>query len=399
MRCGVLHRWLVVPLAAAVLYGGPSALASDATVTAPAPRPPALGAPVPLGPGPDPVVGRPVPPPPAASGQPVIPAGEKASHLALLLPLESRVFRRHAEAVRNGFQAAAKVQGGALLPVRVYALADDPQQAVAVYIKALEAGARVVVGPLTRNAASAVAESAAVIVPTLLLNVPDGRPDARADTYVFSLQIEAEARQVAMRAVQQGYRRALVVTDDTPLLKRVHQAFVEAFTGLGGAQAVAYAFSPDPSELARIKLGVETGTVDMAFLALDFARARLTRPYLGSLPIFATSLVHTGDAGTLAAYDLSDVRFLDMPWLLLPDHPAVMSYARPGFGGDVEFDRFYALGIDSFRIAMSLVTGNTAAEIDGVTGRLSLGRDHYYVRTLTAAQFADGKVTAVRERP
>ena len=46
MRCGVLHRLLVVTFAAAILYGGGYALASEA-VTAPAKSPPPLDAPVP----------------------------------------------------------------------------------------------------------------------------------------------------------------------------------------------------------------------------------------------------------------------------------------------------------------------------------------------------------------
>jgi len=387
-------------LAAAVLYGCTSALASEDAVTAPAPPPPALDAPVPLGPGPDPRIGRPVPPRPDSPERPPLSAAEKTPHVALLLPLGSQAFRRHAEAVRDGFQAAARVQGGAGLPVRVYALGDDPQQAVEHYIRALEAGARVAVGPLTRSAVSAIADSATALVPTLLLNVPERRPGAPGDNlYVFSLQIEAEARQVAQIAYHEGYRKAIVVADDSPLLRRVRQAFVDRFTGLGGAEIAAHTFTPDPSGLARIKQAVDAGAADVAFLALDFRRARLARPYLGALPIFATSLVHAGDAGTLAGFDLAGVRFLDMPWLLQPDHPAVMSYARRGFQVDIELNRFYAFGIDAFRIALTLLGGTAGAEIDGVTGRLTLGPDRRFVRGLTAAQFTDGKVTAMRPRP
>jgi hypothetical protein len=34
-----------------------------------------------------------------------------------------------------------------------------------------------------------------------------------------------------------------------------------------------------------------------------------------------------------------------------------------------------------------------------VTGRLTLGRDLQFTRALTAAQFNDGKLTVLRERP
>ena len=168
----------------------------------------------------------------------------------------------------------------------------------------------------------------------------------------------------------------------------------------GGAHVVAYTFTSDPEGLSRIKRAVDTGTVDLAFLALDVSRARLARPYLGALPIYATSQVFPGDAGPLAGFDLAGVRFLDMPWLLQPDHPAVMIYARPDFGESIEIGRFYALGIDAFRIAQMLIAGRTDTELDGVTGRLTLGRDRQFVRSLTAAQFTGGKlIVPSRERP
>ena len=319
-------------------------------------------------------------------------------HIALLLPLESKAFVRHAEAVRDGFLAAAKVQGGGM-PVRTYAVGDDPEQAVNAYIRAINAGARVVVGPLTRNGVTAVMNSAAAVVPTLALNVPDGAAAAPSEVYMLSLQLEAEARQVAQLAYQDGYRKVITVYDDTPLLRRMHQAFVEEFTRLGGAHAGAHAFTPVPEGLTRIKRAADTGGVDAGFLALDLARARLARPYLGALPIYATSQVHPGTTGLLAGFDLAGVRFLDMPWLLQPENPTVIAYPRPAFRDAVELDRFYALGIDAFRVTMTLLSGKAGAALDGVTGRLTLGNDRQFYRGLTAAQFTDGKLTVRANEP
>ena len=325
-------------------------------------------------------------------------AADGVPHIALLLPLASMSFGKHAEAVRDGFLAAARAQRGTALPVRPYALGDDPEQTVDVYIKALAANAQVVVGPLTRNGVTAVMGSAATMVPTLALNVPEGSSVPPPEIYMLSLQIEAEARQVAQLAWQDGLRNAATVNGDTPLLRRIHQAFVEEFTRLGGMHGTAYTFTSDPEGLSRIKLAVEAGTADMVFLALDFARARLARPYFGTLPIYATSQVHPGNADPLAGFDLAGVRFLDMPWLLQPDHPAVMIYPRPAVSSALELDRFYALGIDAYRIALTLLAGKAESGLDGVTGRLTLGRDQQFVRGLTIAQFADGKLVVVNPR-
>jgi len=325
-------------------------------------------------------------------------AADGVPHIALLLPLASKSFGKHAEAVRDGFLAAARAQRGTALPVRPYAVGDDPEQTVDVYIKALAANAQVVVGPLTRNGVTAVMGSAATMVPTLALNVPEGASVPPPEIYMLSLQIEAEARQVAQLAWQDGLRNAATVNGDTPLLRRIHQAFVEEFTRLGGMHGTAYTFTSDPEGLSRIKLAVEAGTADMVFLALDFARARLARPYFGTLPIYATSQVHPGNADPLAGFDLAGVRFLDMPWLLQPDHPAVMIYPRPAVSSALELDRFYALGIDAYRIALTLLAGKAESGLDGVTGRLTLGRDQQFVRGLTIAQFADGKLVVVTPR-
>ncbi len=423
MRCAVIHRLLWVPLGAAVLYGGTLALATELEGTAPAPPPPALDAPValpaPSGFAPEPSTAFPsapgstaVPSQPAPSATPPRqapyvelpppPAGVVTSHIALLLPLDSLAFAKHAEAVKNGFFAAAQIKGSTPLPVRVYATGDDPRQVTESYLRAVSAGARVIVGPLTRNGVTAIAESAIVMVPTLALNVPEGRIDPMPDLYTLSLQIEAEARQVAQLAWQDGRRNALTVMGDTPLLRRIHQAFVEEFIRLGGKHLAAYPYTTDPEALQRIKLAadaaIEAEIADMAFLALDVTRARLLRGYLSTLPLYATSQVHPGAAGLLASYDLAGVRFLDMPWVLQPENPLVMTYPRPDYRDAVDLDRFHALGIDAFRIAEVLVTGRGSINLEGVTGRLTLGADRHFVRGLTSAQFRDGQLI-VRERP
>jgi len=377
-------------------------LASEAAAASSASPAPALQAPAPAAPLAPSI-------PSAAASRPAdnaVPSPETAApsakpdetpHIALLLPLSSAAFKRHAEAVQSGFLAAAKVAGGTPLPVRTYAVGDDAKRTVETYIKALGAGARVVVGPLTRNGVTAIAESATALVPTLALNAPETTNPSMRDIYLLNLQVEAEARQVAQLAWQDGYRRAVTINGDSPFLKRIHQAFVEEFTRLGGVHAAEYPYSADQSVLQRMKQSVAAASADMAFLALDVPRARLVRPYLGALPLYATSQVYPGNAGPLAGFDLAGVRFLDMPWLLQPDHAAVMAYPRPDYRDAIELERFYALGIDAFRVVQAILAGKTSAALDGVTGKLTLSPDHNFIRGLTAAQFTDGKLV-VRER-
>jgi hypothetical protein len=95
--------------------------------------------------------------------------------------------------------------------------------------------------------------------------------------------------------------------------------------------------------------------------------------------VFATSLVNGGNpkvspSAAALAHDLEGVRFVDMPWLLQPDHPAVMIYAKPDLALSPDGARLYALGIDAYRVATAWSNGETKFDIDGVTGRLRLDR-------------------------
>jgi outer membrane PBP1 activator LpoA protein len=330
---------------------------------------------------------------PAAAPRPK--AGEPAAHIALLLPVKSPVFARAAEAVRNGFLAAAKVQGRAAPPIRVYAVSEEPQHVLAGYQDALAAGARVVVGPITRDAVTAVATSAMVMVPTLALNSTEAGTPVTPLLYTLSLNVEAEARQVAELAWQDGRRSAFVIAGGDALARRTQQAFAETFTRRGGTIAADYAYSPRLPELNRLQQASGLGVADMVLLALDQRQARSVRPYLGRLPLYATSQINPGADGPAATLDLGGIKFVDMPWLLQPDHAAVMVYPRPEPQDAPELSRLYALGIDAYRIAQELLAGRTGITVDGVSGRLVLEADQQFSRTLAVAEIVDGKVVVV----
>ena len=149
----------------------------------------------------------------------------RESHIALLLPLNSPSFGRHADAVRQGFAAAARIAGKAAPPLRVYPVNEDALNVLTVYEQALESGARIVIGPLTRAGVAALAASSLVSVPTLALNSLEPGSPQPVRLYTFSLNVEQEARQIARFALGEGRRKAFVIADDTPLGRRMRQAF------------------------------------------------------------------------------------------------------------------------------------------------------------------------------
>jgi len=297
-------------------------------------------------------------------------APEGAVQLALLLPLASPDFARQAEAVRLGFMAAHK-HSGEKLTIGIIATDASSENILAGYDKAAKLGARLIIGPMTRSGVSALAASKLVSVPTLGLNLPEDKTALPPRLYTFGLALEAEAQAVARSAFAEFFKSAILVSAKSPLAQRSRDAFAEAWRRLGGTIREAYEFGPQ-TDLAALRETLSTAPVDMIFLAGDGEQARAVRPYLNNnIAVFATSQVNSGRNDPLANIDLNGIRFVEMPWLVQPDHPAVMVYARPE-GMAAELERFYALGIDAFRVAAALLETPRRLSLDGVTGRLTL---------------------------
>lgn len=324
----------------------------------------------------------------AAAGP--LPPAIKTPHVALLLPLNSGAFGRAAEAVKQGFMAAATVEAGAL-PVKVYPTGDQADDIVSIYGQATQAGARIVVGPLTKNGVTALAASKQVSIPTLALNLPEAGTELPEQLYLLALAAEVEARQIAQTAFGAGRKTAIVIASGSALSKRMQLAFAAEWSNLGGAIPAQLSFSGANADTVRDAL--RKHSADMLFLAMDGQDARLLRPYLNpEWPVYATSQIYAGKNTPQKYYDLNGIQFVDMPWLLQPDHLAVMVYPRPQPPLAADLERLYALGIDAWRLALLLQTAAGGPfSLDGVTGQLSLARSRQISREGVPAVFRDGE--------
>ena len=307
------------------------------------------------------------------------------AHIALLLPLQSRDYGRAAEAVRAGFEAAAGFQANNNLRVKVYALDNEGDALLAGVKEATLAGARCVVGGLTRDGAAAIAASSAINVPTLTLNQVERAQIPAAPFYTLSLSLDNEARQVARLIASQGRRRVALLTGPSPLSKRIREAFEQEWSRLGGEFATKVDIGRDAAQYPRLRAALQGA--DAIFIAAESALIRQVRPYIiGSAPTFATSQVYDGKSAPGVNVDLQDIRFVDMPWMVEPSHPAVVVYPRSARPLSADLDRLYALGIDAYRLANVLATKDAAQmpPLDGVTGRITLADGHQFQRELSS---------------
>lgn len=383
-------RWFLIATLYVSIFGCATEPVSEPEAAAPAP---VTQAPVAPAAPQQPQVSA-IPAAPAVAVAPVAPAEPVVPHIALLLPLKSPSFAKAAEAVQQGFLAAAEVGKTAKsLPVRVYPFSDEGSEIVAQYHKAVSTGAVAVAGPLTRNGVATLAADPNLPVPTLALNMIEG---VRNDhLFFFGLPTEAEARQSAQRATAAGLLSATIVSTNTPLSKRLAQAFADEWQRSGGIIQSEIVYTGDPSALKELP----TDPGNSVFLAAEADKARLIRPYINSaLPVYATSQVFIGNTHTLTNYDISDVRFVDMPWMLQPDHPAVMIYPRSATPLSPDMERLYALGIDAFRIlqVVSAHSETTALPLDGVTGKITL-YGHTFQRESVLAMMKQGQGIPVKQ--
>ena len=324
--------------------------------------------------------------------------------MGVLLPLGSAAFGAAAESVKRGFETAARLQTEAGFDITIYATTEEPSNVLAGYQQALAQAPGLIVGPLTRNGVSALAQRMQPGTPVLALNVPENDGPLPADFYAFSLQVEAEGRQVAQMVFADGRRSALVLADEHALNRRIQRAFVDEFTRQGGRIVAQFAYRNNAADLLALRNAATSGQCDAVFVALDATRTRAVRGYVdGPAQAYATSQILQGEPDRLRDAELNGIRFVGMPWLLQPDHPAVMVYAgsRPSKPAANDLERLHAFGIDAYRLAAALMTGADLARdpLDGVTGRIALGRDRHFVRELTPAQFIDGRALPVASRP
>lgn len=301
---------------------------------------------------------------------------------------------------------AAHHSAGAAFAVQVVESDESPAQVIAALQSARERGVRLVVGPLTRAAVNAVIEGTD-LPPTLLLNVPDKAAAAPASVLAFGLLIEDEANLIVRAALRglpagataaapasaAGARRHVIVVGQGALARRAGAAFLTALRDVNEPVITLDYAQHGASGVAREITRAPTTSI---FLALDVNEAVQVRTRVPiDVPLYATSHLNPVAGGALAVVnDLEGVHFVDMPWLVEPDRPAVKLYRRPASAYNTELHRLYALGIDAYRIAVEWLNGRTRFEVDGVTGWLRVDRERgaRVERTPVLAVFRDGRV-------
>lgn len=334
------------------------------------------------------------------------------AQVAVLLPLSGQ-YADQALALRNGVLAAYYRQRWSGTPpqLRFYDTGATDTGMRRYYNQAVKDGAGWVIGPLTKAAVADLAHSGPITVPVLALNQIEGPAPGRF--YQFALAPEDEARQAAERASLDGHIHALAMVPAGDWGTRLLQAFTLRFQELGGdvVGAEHYPVNGDFAALVTHLLTPADGSArpDMLFMVAFPAQARQILAQMnsvpaGALPVYATSHVYNGRAGSFDTSGLDGVIFCDIPWMLSPDSLSSSEYTRSARLWPESMQknpRLYALGIDAYNLIPYLgQLGDTAASgYPGESGKLYLDSSQHLHRQLTWARYSGNAALPIDSTP
>ncbi|MBI2802572.1 MAG: penicillin-binding protein activator [Gammaproteobacteria bacterium] len=362
-------------------------------------------------------------------------AAKLSKKIALLLPFNGEL-AAFARAIRDGFIAMRFAAHDQDLTITTYpAFGADVRN---VYAQAVADGADMIVGPLDKLGVESLHGVTERKVPILALNVATQTtppaadvPAGARDFIQFALRPEDEAQDLADRAWGEGRRRMATIVPNTDLGTRAQKTFSDQWQRRGGVVAGAATYNSSvASYQAAIKQTFSLADSESRANAL---RKLLQRPitfvaqsrpdldaimlvaqpedgrqilpqfrYYGvdNLPIYATSQLFSGTVSPRADQDLDGVMLGCMPWIIgIEDRELRRLIAGRWTRSGRDLDRFYAFGIDAYRLVKLLpqMRVDPSLNATGATGRLSLDRTGTIHRTLTWAKFSQGVPRPLRD--
>jgi len=320
-----------------------------------------------------------------------------------------------AKSLRQAAELAISDLDGVKIDLRVYNTGGSPAQAAEAATKAVDAGAKIILGPVFAEAANA-AGLAVANRGVSVLSFSNNTDIAGGNVFVLGPTFPNTANRLVSYAAAQGKRRILVVNDQTTAGEIGARAITAAISRSGASNAgqISYPFSQqDVTNVApQIAAQVQGGGVDALFLTADTA---------GALPLLAQLLPQQGvdPAQTkfigLTRWDIPPATLalpgLQGGWFALPD-PNLNSRFRAryqtAFGAaphpiaGLAYDGIAAIGalVKSGRSdALSRAALTQPAGFVGVNGIFRLRSDGSNERGLAVAEIRNNQVVVIDPAP
>lgn len=347
--------------------------------------------------------------PPLKAGAPI--------PVALLVPggssLESDNFI--ATSLENAARMAIADLGGVQIDLRVYNTQGSPAAAGAMATKAVDDGAKIILGPfyaLEANAAGLAVANRGVNV----LSFSNNTDVAGGNVFLLGQTFDATARRLAGFAVGKGLSRIMIVHDPDPVGQVGMAAIQRAVTGAGGSVSAVGTYEFSQNGIVQAVPGIVASAKSSGANAIF-----LTAISDASLPLLSQLLMENGlnPSSTqfigLARWDIPAAT-LALPgvqgaWFALPDpttnqifqsrYQAAYGATPPIYAG-FAYDGIAAIGAiakQSAGAALDAASLTQSAGFAGVGGVFRLRSDGTADRGLAVAQIQNGQVVIIDSAP
>ena len=337
--------------------------------------------------------------------------------VALLVPSGSG--QATDDLIATGLENAARLAiadlGGVQIDLRVYPTGANPDTAAAQAVKAVDEGAKIILGPfyaLEANKAGAAVAGRGVDV----LTFSNNPAIAGGNVFILGQTFDSTAGRLASYAVSKGLTRIMVISDQNPAGEAGKAAIQTAVTAAGGAVAAVgtYEFSQNGivQAVSAIAASAKSSNAQAVFFTADTG---------GALPLLTQLLMENGvkPASTqyigLTRWDIPTAN-LTQPgvqggWFTLPDPGLAQQFltryqaangAAPHATAGLAYDGIAAIGALVKQGGAGALTANGLTQgagfvgVNGIFRFLSSGVNQ---RGLAVAQIVNQQVTIVDPAP
>ena len=348
--------------------------------------------------------------------------------IALAMPLHGKL-GKVGQAVVDGFMAAyyeSQADSKVMPYIKVYDTTEISNLDT-LYLQASADQMEIVIGPIDKDRVIELSQKDALTIPTLALNyIPIGSDNSITDNLVqFGLAVEDEASQLAVRSIEAGHKRILILHQDQPWAIRAAQYFSSSLVELGGeiAGQVSFSGAGDHSKTITQALLINQSherektlktplagsgntvkfeprrrqDVDAIVLFSLPTDGRQIIPtlafhYAADLPVYASHHIYQGPTDTSRDRDLEKVIFTELPWLI--EQPNIQQKISQKWPDRERYTRLFAIGVDAYRLFPRLEELQLFANsrVNGVTGILQMNSLGRIVTQSSWGQFRAGKV-------
>ena len=320
-----------------------------------------------------------------------------------------------AQNLENAARLAMADLSGVQIDLRVYNTQGSPDQAAAMAVKAVNEGAKVILGPffaLEANAAGAAVAPSGINV-LAFSNNPDV---AGGNVFILGQTFETTARRLASYAVSQGRDRIMIIHDPDPAGQIGKAAIQSAVAASGGTVAAVgtYEFSQNGivQAVPGIVASAKSSGANAFFLTADNA---------GALPLLSQLMMENGlnpASNQLIGLSRWDIppSTLELPgvqgaWFALPDPATNQQFqarfqsaygAPPPIYAGLAYDGIAAIGAIAKRGGTGALTAASLTQpagFVGVGGIFRLNSRGTTDRGLAIAQIQTNRLVVIDPAP